>query len=216
MRGRKAARLLSDQVDGALDAAAGRAVEEHLARCPSCANARDRIERTRRLLLQARAVRPGDGYWERFWPRLAQRLDAAEEGSGSILASVRACLSRQRRAGLLSPAPALSLLALGCFSAFLVMQFMHRPGTGREAPAPAPAAVVSAARNLPRHAPVEGAGPRFGVDAVLCDGAGRTGIDEYVLQPAALFRSGGNARGIDFVLSRPSVRSRRAEPYGAY
>lgn len=221
MRCRKAAGLLSDLVDGALDEAAGRAVEEHLGRCPSCAGARDRIERTRRLLLRARAARPGDSYWEAFWPRLERKLDAADEGRGSFLAPVCAFLSRQRHAGLLSPAPALAFLALASFSAFLVMQFWHKPGAGREAPASAPAHVSSAARGVSFPVSVGGvdiggAGPRSGVDAVLCDGAGRMGIDEYVLQPAAFHRVGGGPRGIDFILSRPSVRPRRLETFGAY
>lgn len=221
MRCYRVRRLLSDEVDGACDPATARAVSNHLTHCPSCASAREKIERARALLLRARAPRPGENYWNAFWPRLERRLADAEEPLPSLFGRLCAVLSRQRLSGVLSPAPALAILALLCFNVFLLTQLRRgAPSPGR-APAPALTPALSNARSAPFTARAGGievgrgaARPR--IDAVLCDSAGRTGIDEYVLRSADLHRARGGLRGTSYILLRPAGYPARAASRGSY
>lgn len=210
MKCRKAGKLLSDRLDGALDGGPRRALEGHLRECPSCAAAGAELRRVRELLGEAKAPDPGPDYWAGFWPRIEARLDRGPEPAPSLAARLRAALGFDRFDAVISPAPALAIIALLCFNILLLAQ--TRMGDRR-------AAAAGRALSGPRADGRPGGAvwaARRGVDDVLCDHGGREGIDEYVLQPAA-FRLPAGARGkTDYILTRASDPSPRGWARGAY
>lgn len=215
-------RLLSDYLDGTCASSRRDAIADHLKHCPSCATSFARLERTRALVAGARAPEPGDGYWADFWPRMEERLAGVGEPRPSLAERLSILFFPRRLAGLLSPAPALVILALVCFNVFLLAQVRRgAPDAGlrREAPL----IRDEAERRLPalaaRGGRLEvgrGRAPGDGVDAVLCDSGGRAGVDEYVLQPAAFHRSARGARTTDYILARTVEPPSRDKPRWSY
>ena len=72
MRCRKAERWLLRSVDGRLDAARGRELEEHLASCPACARAAAEYREMFGLLKNRSSEEPLPRFWERLQPGLAE------------------------------------------------------------------------------------------------------------------------------------------------
>lgn len=72
MRCRKAERWLLRSVDGRLDAARGRELEEHLASCPACARAAAEYREMFGLLKNRASEEPLPRFWERLQPGLAE------------------------------------------------------------------------------------------------------------------------------------------------
>lgn len=222
MRCYRVARLLSDHLDGVLDTAVEAGVKGHLARCASCSSACARLERTRALVAEARAPEPGDGYWAEFWPRLEERLAEPGEFRVSLAERLSLLILPGRLAGLLSPVPALVILALVCFNVFLLTQVRRGvPGDGVRPEAvrgldPAERPLPSLAANGGTLEIGRGTAPRSGVDAVLCDSGGRVGIDEYVLQPAAFHRSNRSPRSTEYILTRAVEVPTRGESQRSY
>ncbi len=117
MRCRKARKLLSDELDGALVPRRGDRLGAHLRSCPACREYRLDLGRIRGALAPP-AERP-DGYWAGFEMRLEAKLDREGRGGGPA----RAPFPARRR-------PALAAAALGLV-AILALWLVR---TDRQAP----------------------------------------------------------------------------------
>ncbi|HEX2694857.1 MAG TPA: zf-HC2 domain-containing protein, partial [Acidobacteriota bacterium] len=84
---RKTERWILRSVDGRLDAARGRELEEHLASCPACARAAAEYREMFGLLRNRASEEPLPRFWERLQPGLA-----GEKRSFSLVIWERWCL----------------------------------------------------------------------------------------------------------------------------
>jgi anti-sigma factor RsiW len=87
MRCRKVEKWLLRSVDGRLDAARGRELEEHLASCPVCAQAAAEYREMFGLLRNRASEEPLPRFWQRLQPGLAE-----EKRSFALVIWERWCL----------------------------------------------------------------------------------------------------------------------------
>ena len=111
MRCRRAERLLSDALDGALGPRRGAPLEAHLRSCPACRAYRDSLARIGGAV-RPPAERPSED-WAGFESRLEARLD--REGAGRDAAGAPVS-GRRRLAWAAAGASALAVLAVAWFA----------------------------------------------------------------------------------------------------
>jgi hypothetical protein len=96
------------------------------------------------------------------------------------------------------------ILALVCMNALLLTQVKRARSGAREyaeAPAPVPGGAPAASGGGVIEVKRGGSG-MSGFDAVLCEPAARSDVDEYVLQPVAFQPATPARRGTDYILMR--------------
>lgn len=111
MRCRKAERLLSDDLDGAIGSGRMARLEAHLRSCPACRAYRDGLARIGEAVGPS-AGRPSE-YWAGFESRLEARLDREMAGRGAVGAPFT---GRRRLAWSALGASALAVLAAVWFA----------------------------------------------------------------------------------------------------
>jgi len=111
MRCRKAERLLSDDLDGALGPGRRARLEAHLQSCPACRAYRDGLARIGEAVRPS-AERPSE-YWAGFERRLEARLDLDRAGRVAVAEPFS---GRRRLAGAAAGASVLAVLAVVWFA----------------------------------------------------------------------------------------------------
>lgn len=192
-------RVLSDYHDCCAGERAARAVQRHLAECEGCAAEFAALRGTMDLLRIRKEERPPEAYWENFQSRLRCRLD--ERPSSAMgetwLRRFLAALGLSGGEAVFSPVGALALASLVLFGVHIIQEKRvagPREGKGSSSGALAQessrreAVEVAAATPRPLR-PMTVVSPRGRGDIVL-RGAGREGVDEFVLQPVSLGAGG--------------------------
>lgn len=111
MRCKKVEWLLSDYVDGTLDAPSRGAVEKHIASCQDCASLLRRLERTIKLVKDTPMPQPSESYWDEFASGVMERLRQEEEERSAWKAWLNELLLTRRPALAVTSAAALAVAA---------------------------------------------------------------------------------------------------------
>ncbi|MEJ2746255.1 MAG: zf-HC2 domain-containing protein, partial [bacterium] len=123
MRCKKVEWLLSDYVDGTLDAPTRAILEEHLHSCQACKSSLRRLERTVRLVKDAPMPQPPEYYWSDFTPHLMERLRREEEAGKAWKAWLSELFWTRRPAIVVTSAAAMAVV----LSVFLIHERSKRP-----------------------------------------------------------------------------------------
>lgn len=149
---------LSEYLEGSLEAAAHREIEEHLAGCGAC---REVLEGLRAVVAGARTL--GEIAPERdLWPGIAAAISAPLEaealrGRGDVIALPTARRSEPGRRGLFLSIPQLAAASIVLVAASTALAWAARPDGGAdavvEAPAPDPTGPLSMASDVAAPSP---------------------------------------------------------------
>jgi hypothetical protein len=123
MRCKKVEWLLSDYIDGTLDAPTRAILEEHLHSCQACKSSLRRLERTVRLVKDAPMPQPPEYYWSDFTPHLMERLRREEEAGKAWKAWLSELFWTRRPAIVVTSAAAMAVV----LSVFLMHERSKRP-----------------------------------------------------------------------------------------
>ncbi|MCX6355939.1 MAG: zf-HC2 domain-containing protein [Candidatus Aureabacteria bacterium] len=185
MKCRKVKRLLSDYMDGFLDAESVGVLKEHFSRCSSCASDLKAMQRTRELISVKKAEYPPEAYWDGFWPRLRERLESEPLTARSWSEALGELIFSRRPLTVMAPAAAFVVAGLLIVSLFMSVGDRGREGENlaRVVPHAKPTAALSVSPLFALQRDTEYTSVHR--DLVLCGDMASAGVDQFVLQPVS-------------------------------